>query len=103
MLLGHVLKHLFTGNFWTLMLATLTLSSAFGLVVLTHEQRQAYAELEQLNIDRDALDVEERELTLEQRTLAEHSRLEEIAKQDLGMKTLDLRSERIVKQVKESD
>lgn len=86
----------------TIVLATATLVSAFYLVVQTHEQRQLYAELEQLNKQRDDLDVELRELRLEIQMLAEHSRLENEA-EDLGMKKLDLKSEKIVKPVKDSD
>lgn len=98
-----LVRHLFGARIWTFTLACLTILSAFVLVVLNHEQRQSYAVLEQLNNERDDLDVEWRQLRLEQRFLAEHSRLEKVAIEELGMKTLDLKSERIVKQVKDSE
>lgn len=103
MLITALLGDLIGKNLLPLVLVALTLGSAFGLVILSHQQRQLYAELELLNKQRNELDVEWRQLRLEQRVLAEHSRLEELATAQLGMKNLDLKSERIVKQVKDGD
>ena len=103
MLLGHVLRRAIASNLWTLALATACLASAFSLVVLSHEQRQLFAELEQLEQERDALDVERRNLSIELRTAAGHSRLEKAATNNLGMKNLDTKSERLVKRVEDSD
>ncbi len=71
----------------------------FTLIIMSHEQRRLYAELEKLQQQRDELDIEWRRLRLEQRVLAEHSRLEKLARTKLDMKALDLKSERIVRQV----
>ncbi len=98
-----VLQHLLLRRISTLLLVICTLISAFSLVLLTHEKRQSFAELEKLQIERDQLDIRDRELKLEQRMLAEHARLEDVAKEELDMKTLDLKSERILKRIKNSD
>ena len=103
MLLSHVMKQLVSGNLWTMILATLTIASAFALVILSHEQRKLFAEQEQLSIERNRLDTEERALIIEQRTLGEPSRLEQIATESLDMKITDRESERIVKQVSDGD
>ena len=98
-----VLVGLFSGHLINLLLTVLLLISAFTLVVKSHEQRQLYAELEKLQQHRDELDIEWRRLRLEQRVMAEYSRLEKIARDKLGMKTLELKSERIVRQVNDSE
>ena len=77
--------------------------SAFVLIVVSHEQRQLFAELERLEQQRDVMDIEWRNLRLEQRVLAEQSKLEELARNKLGMKNLDLKSERIVRQVDDGE
>ena len=94
-----VLKGLFIGQWTTWVLALAIIGSSFGLIEMSHEQRKLYAEQEQLHRERDQLDVEWRQLRLEQRVLAEHSRLEEQAREKLGMQSLELQAERIVRQV----
>jgi len=94
-----VLTGLFKDQLVNIALLGLLVVSAFTLIIQSHEQRQLYAQLEVLEQHRDQLDVEWRELRLEQRVMAEHSRLEEIAKNKLGLKNLDLKSERIVRRV----
>ena len=91
------------GQLSSLLLTAAILISAFTLIIMSHEQRQLFAELENLQQQRDELDVEWRRLRLEQRVMAEHSRLEEIARKKLGMKNLDLKSERIVRQVSDGE
>ncbi len=98
-----VIVGLFKGHLGSFLLMMSILASAFTLIITSHEQRRLYAELETLQQQRDELDVEWRRLRLEQRVMAEHSRLEELARIKLGMKTLDLKSERIVRQVNGSD
>lgn len=103
MLLTALLKDVFRTHLSTLILSVATLVSAFALIVLSHNQRNLYAELEQLHGERNKLDVELRELHMEQRFLAEHARLEEVATEKLGMKNLDVKSERIIQQINEND
>ena len=102
-LLVAVVRHLFMKRFGVMLLVTTTLASAFFLVLLTHEKRQLFAELEQLNKERDQLDDEWRQLRVEQRHLADPFRLQVEAEEHLDMKILDLKSERIIKRVKDSD
>jgi len=96
-----VVMGLFKGQLVNIVLLSLVLGSAFLLIIKSHEQRQLYAQLEEYEQHRDQLDIEWRELRLEQRVMAEHSRLEQIAKNKLGLKNLDLKSERIVRRVKD--
>ncbi len=101
--MGAVLSGLSRGHLSTFLLTMSILISAFTLIIMSHEQRQLYAELEQLQQKRNQLDIEWRRLRLEQRVMSEHSRLEEVARTKLGMKILDLKSERIVRQVDDSE
>ena len=94
---------MFKGQLSNVLLTICILLTAFTLISMSHQQRQLYAELEGLEKHRDQLDIEWRKLRLEQRVLAEHSRLEQIAKKKLGMKNLDLKSERIVRQVNDGE
>ena len=84
-------------------LITVTLLSAFSLVLVAHEKRQLFAQLNELNKERDQLDIEFRELRLEQRIQADPTRLQEIATTQLQMKTLDLKTERIIKRINDSE
>ena len=102
-LLFALVEHVFIKRVGMFLLVTLTLISAFSLILVAHEKRQLFAQLEELNKERDQLDIEYRQLRLEQRHLAEPTRLQKIATEELDMKTLDLKSERIIKQVKDSE
>ena len=102
MLLTAVLKDLFKTHMPTLLLASVTLVSAFALIVLSHNQRNLYAELENLHTERNELDIDKQNLTMEQRMLAEHARLE-VAAEQLGLKNLDVKSERIIRKVIEEN
>ncbi|WP_220720270.1 cell division protein FtsL [Agarivorans litoreus] len=59
--------------------------SAFCVVWTTHHARMFVEQRESLMMSRDALNVEWRHLLIEQNTLAEHSRVESIAKKRLDM------------------
>ncbi|KOO09828.1 cell division protein FtsL [Vibrio xuii] len=69
-----------------LVLLVLIFSSAMGVVFTTHHTRQAVTEKDQALVERDRLDNEWRNLLLEETALAEHSRVQAVAKQDLEMK-----------------
>ena len=94
-----VISGMFRGQMLNWLLILGILISAFTLIDMSHEQRQLYAELEKLQQHRDQLDVEWRRLRIQQRVMAEHSRLEQLATTKLGMQNLDLKSERIVRRV----
>jgi cell division protein FtsL len=70
---------------WVLLLLLLVVGSAIGVVFMSHQNRQLSIELEQLLQQKDDMDVEWRFLLLEQGHLAEHSRVEQVAKDKLKM------------------
>ena len=67
-----------------LVLATMT--SAVGVVYARHRHRQAFIELTALENARDELNIEFGRLQLEQATWAETGRIEQIARDQLGMR-----------------
>ncbi|MBO9491072.1 cell division protein FtsL [Endozoicomonas sp. G2_1] len=84
-------RHILT---YTLM--ALVVLSAFAVVYFTHLNRQTTSELEQLLSQRDELDIEWRNLLLEQNSLAEHSSIESKAGKLLNMKRPNIESEVII-------
>lgn len=68
-----------------LVLLVLIFASAMGGVFTTHHTRQAITEKDQALMERERLDNEWRNLLLEETALAEHSRVQAVAKQDLEM------------------
>ena len=77
-------------------LLALVVVSAFSVIYYTHVNRQTTSELELLFTQRDELDIEWRNLLLEQNSLAEHSAIESKAKKLLKMKRPDAKSEIII-------
>jgi|GEM_PF-84807 len=86
-----ILQHLMS-----YILLILVVASAFSVIYYTHVNRQTTSELEQLYTQRDELDIEWRNLLLEQNSLAEHSAIESRAKKMLKMKRPDSKSEIII-------
>ncbi|HQU14906.1 MAG: cell division protein FtsL [Chromatiales bacterium 21-64-14] len=68
-----------------LALLALVLASALGVVYATHETRRLFVELQHLRAERDSLNVEWGRLELEESTWGTHSRVERIARTQLGM------------------
>ncbi len=62
-----------------------TIASAIGVVQARHEGRQRYIELRSLLAERDELNVEYGRMQLEQATWAEMSRVERMAREELGL------------------
>lgn len=83
-------------HFVSYILLVLVVVSAFSVIYYTHVNRQTTSELEQLFTQRDELDIEWRNLLLEQNSLAEHSAIESKAKKLLNMKRPDAKSEIII-------
>jgi len=77
-------------------LLALVMISAFSVIYYTHVNRQTTSELELLFTQRDELDIEWRNLLLEQNSLAEHSEIESKASRLLKMKQPDANSEIII-------
>ena len=63
-----------------------------------HHTRLLTAQREQLVLERDALDIEWRNLILEENALGDHSRVERIATEKLQMQHVDPSQENIVVQ-----
>ena len=72
------------------------LLSAFAVIYYSHVNRQTTSELEVLLTAKDELNIEWRNLLLEQNSLAEHSAIESKAKKLLNMKRPDTDSEIVI-------
>jgi cell division protein FtsL len=70
--------------------------SAFSVVYYSHVNRQTTSDLEVLLAHKDELNIEWRNLLLEQNSLAEHSAIESKAKKLLNMRRPNSESEIIV-------
>lgn len=70
--------------------------SALGLVNAQHKSRKLYIELEQLNQAEKQFNQEYGQLQLEQSTWAMHSRIEQIAAQQLQMQVPDAKRIQVV-------
>lgn len=79
-----------------LLLFFAVLISAILVVITTHETRLLIAQREQLILERDALDIEWRNLILEENALGDHSRIEQIAADKLHMRHVDPAQEHII-------
>lgn len=81
----------------TYIVLLLVVMSAFSVIYFTHVNRQTTSELEILLTERDELDIEWRNLLLEQNSLAEHSAIESKAKKMLKMHRPNIDSEVVIK------
>lgn len=84
--LVQAIVHDITG--WRLVLPILfmgSIASAIGVVYSKHISRDLTNQWQQAQVARDKLEVEWRNLRLEQSAMAEHSRVEEIARDKLRM------------------
>lgn len=77
-------------------LLILILMSALAVVYVTHQSRQMIAQQELLFIERDQLDIEWRNQILEENSLAEHSRVERFAEEEIDMKRPSAKNEIVV-------
>ncbi len=82
---------------WVILLLLLNVASALMVVQFAHLNRLAFIEQDKLFQQRDELDLEWRHNLLEQRTLAEHSRIEAIVGQQLGLSRPTLADEVVVR------
>ena len=79
-------------------LALAIIGTAMTTIVMTNETRLLTITLNQLQDERDKLDIEWRHLLLEQNALAEHSRVSDIAKSKLQMARPSPLKEKIINQ-----
>lgn len=91
---GDILRH---GKV-PVILAVAVLISAVLVVTTAHKTRLLTAQREQLVLERDALDIEWRNLILEENALGDHSRVERTATEKLQMQHVDPSQENIVVQ-----
>ncbi|MBL0710942.1 MAG: cell division protein FtsL [Colwellia sp.] len=82
--------------FVSYLLLAMVVLSAFSVIYYTHINRQTTSELELLLTERDELDIEWRNLLLEQNSLAEHSVIESKANKLLQMRRPNTNSEIII-------
>ena len=67
-------------------LAVAVLVSALASVYAKHQSRKLFVELQSLVADRDRLEIDWSRLQIEQSTLANHARVESIARERLSMR-----------------
>ncbi len=91
-----IVVHLLTVGRMPLLVLILIFASAMGVVFTTHHTRQAITEKDQALQERERLDNEWRNLLIEETALAEHSRVQEIAKDELQMKRPDSDKEVVI-------
>lgn len=70
--------------------------SAIFVVITAHKTRLLTAEREHLVLERNSLDIEWRNLILEENALGDHSRVERLSVERLSMQHVDLANEKIV-------
>ena len=80
-----ILIDIFTVGRFPLLLLIVIFAVAMGVVFSTHHTRQAITEKNVTLMERDQLDNEWRNLILEENALSEHSRVQEMAQEDLEM------------------
>jgi cell division protein FtsL len=68
-----------------LLLLLIVVASALGVVYTKYRSRMLFAEIQRLEQELDAYEVEFGQLQLEQNTWAEHSRIERLARSRLAM------------------
>lgn len=81
-----------------LILLVAVLVSAVMVVITTHKTRLLTAQREQMVLEKDSLDIEWRNLILEENALGDHSRVERLAIEKLHMQHVDPSQENIVVQ-----
>ena len=69
----------------TFVFAVICVVSAIALIYTKHESRKLFVELEQLTVERDALNIEWGQLQIEQSTWATHARIEKVATEELSL------------------
>ena len=70
-------------------LAVVVLLSAVSVVYARHDARQLFIELQQLTVERDRLNIDWGRLQIEHSTWASPGRVEQIAREKLGMREPD--------------
>lgn len=93
-----VMKDLLKSGRWSLILLILIIFTGLSVVYVTHETRLIVSEYDKLSKERAELEEEKNNIILEEHTLSEHSRIETLAREKLGMVRPDDQQEKIVSQ-----
>jgi cell division protein FtsL len=72
-------------TFVPMVLALAVMASALAVVQVKHQTRKATTQLDALRQERERLDLEWTQLQLEQATLAQDGRVDELARRQFGM------------------
>lgn len=81
---------------WVFLLSVVVIVNALSIVYTAHLNRKLTTERDDLLSHRDTLDSEWRHLVVEQNALTEHSRVERIAQEQLGMRDVESEQEVLV-------
>ncbi|KMT65718.1 hypothetical protein XM47_08000 [Catenovulum maritimum] len=73
------------------------LASAYGVIYYAWSNRQLNSEMQKLLEEKDKLDIDWRHMLLEHNALSEHSRVEHIARGQLGMVRPSGEQEKVIK------
>ncbi|WP_018983243.1 cell division protein FtsL [Salinimonas chungwhensis] len=95
--LAYILLSDLTRNKLRVLLYLMVIASAFAVILSSHHNRQQNIALETLMQERDELDVQWRNLVLEQRALTEHNRIEAMVEKQLDMHRPSAEEEVVVK------
>lgn len=76
----------YTSVWLVLALGLAVVMSALALVYTRHEARKSFVELQSLTHERDELNIEWGQLTIEQSTFATHGRVERVATEELSLR-----------------
>ncbi len=79
-----------------MLLLLLNVSTAVAVVYTTQMTRQLMGTREQLTLEKDKLNIEWRNLILEEYVLGDHKRITEIAKQQLMMRDITSNDEHVI-------
>ena len=71
--------------------------SALAVIYMSYQNLTLMNQIGSLEKERDRLDIERRNLRLEQSSISEHSRIEMIAREKLSMEIIDIEQEHFVK------
>jgi cell division protein FtsL len=71
----------------SIVLVLFIMLSSLGVVYAKHTSRKLFVELQQLESQRDSMDIEWGQLQLEQSTLTTHGQVEFFARKRMGMRT----------------
>ncbi len=77
---------MFRAGFWVVLLVLADLASAIWVIDAKHESRQLQDELQQLRAAQDQINTEWAQLQLEESAWAGQGRMEQIARDKLGMR-----------------